>query len=164
MGGVCLSACWDTAPPRYQGGTHPETRHPPDQAPPPDLAPPPTTACWEIRSTSGRCASYWNVFLMSYARTLLILRLRYSQFHTHRRRHRHRPRLASLPPDYHPHPELPLHHPACPHHHHRRRRRGRHYPEMHNVNSILKLFRTQTTNNFVTHVRFRSMRTGPNTN
>ena len=59
-GGVCLSACWDT-PPR-------------DQAPPWDQAPPgadtPQTrhplhsACWEIRSTSGRYASYWNAILL----------------------------------------------------------------------------------------------------
>ena len=64
-GGVCLSACWDAAPPR--------TRHPPrdqtpqDQAPPPGPGPPTRhRACWEIRSTCGRYASYWNAILFIY--------------------------------------------------------------------------------------------------
>ena len=43
-GEVCLSACWDTTPGTWQ-------------------APPQSRACWEIRSTSGRYASYWNAFL-----------------------------------------------------------------------------------------------------
>ena len=43
-GGVCLSACWDT-PPREQTPTRP------------------CSACWEIRATSGRYASYWNAYL-----------------------------------------------------------------------------------------------------
>ena len=43
-GGVCLSACWDTIP-------SPGTRYPLH------------SACWEIRSTSGRYASYWNAIL-----------------------------------------------------------------------------------------------------
>ena len=43
--GICLSACWDTTPPPEQtpspgAGTHPRR-----------------SACWEIRSTSGRYAS-----------------------------------------------------------------------------------------------------------
>ena len=42
--GVCLSACWDTIPPEQT---------PPEQTPP-------HRACWEIRSTHGRYASYWN--------------------------------------------------------------------------------------------------------
>ena len=72
-----------------QGGlrqTSPRTRHPPaapweqtpsDQAPPqtrhtpvpweqtpPDQAPPSQrSACWEMRTTSGRYASYWNAIL-----------------------------------------------------------------------------------------------------
>ena len=41
QGGVCLSVCWDT--------------HPPGKADPPLRS-----ACWEIRWTSGRYASYWN--------------------------------------------------------------------------------------------------------
>ena len=111
--GVCLSACWDTNPPRPGPSEqtpprtrHPPTRHPspwtrpprsrhppgprtpPDHAPPrtmhphphsppPDQAPPPQPpgpgtplprrrACWEIRSTSGRYASYWNAILFNY--------------------------------------------------------------------------------------------------
>ena len=52
-GGVCLSACWDT--------THPSPQHPPWYQ-----APPPSRACWEIRSTSGRYASYWNAILLVY--------------------------------------------------------------------------------------------------
>ena len=72
-GGVCLSVCWDTTPPDQEPS---RTRHPPlgpgtpwDQAPPrptpPDQAPPPrSTAYWEIRSTSGRYASYCNAILV----------------------------------------------------------------------------------------------------
>ena len=36
------------------GTTAPQTRHP---------TPPRSSACWEIRSTSGRYASYWNAIL-----------------------------------------------------------------------------------------------------
>ena len=86
--------------------------------------------------------------MTSYPRSSLILRLRYLHSRTHRHR-RHRPCLASLPPDYspHPHPALPPNHSPCPHRHHcphyHHRRRGRlHYPEMHNMNSVLKLLRT----------------------
>ena len=47
----------------------PQTRHPPDQAPlrhrhPQDQPPPLRSACREIRSTSGRYASYWNAILL----------------------------------------------------------------------------------------------------
>ena len=51
-----------------QAGT-PQTRQAPpqDQAGTPSLdqagTPPPSRACWEIRSTSGRYASYWNAIL-----------------------------------------------------------------------------------------------------
>ena len=41
----------DTPPPREQ--TPPRSRHAP-----------PRSACWEIRSTSGRYASYWNAILL----------------------------------------------------------------------------------------------------
>ena len=59
-GGVCLSACWDTTPPRSRPpagpGTprcrHPHSRHTPLHS-----------ACWEIWSTSGRYAS-WNAILL----------------------------------------------------------------------------------------------------
>ena len=43
QGGVCLSAYWDTPPP---GADTPRCR-----------------ACWEIRSTRGLYASYWNAIL-----------------------------------------------------------------------------------------------------
>ena len=54
--GICLSACWDT-PLR--------TRHPPGPGTPPqDQAHHPRCrACWEIRPTRGRYASYWNAIL-----------------------------------------------------------------------------------------------------
>ena len=63
-GGVCLSACWDTPCTR-----HPRPGTPPDQAPPRPGTPPPiqapkSRACWEILSTSGRYASYWNAILL----------------------------------------------------------------------------------------------------
>ena len=37
----------------------PGTRHPTGTSPPPQ-----SSACWEIRSTSGRYASYWNAILL----------------------------------------------------------------------------------------------------
>ena len=78
-GGVCLSACWDTTPPRADtpsgsrhspGADTPPGRHPPEQSPhradppeqtPPEQTPPgsrhpPGRTCWEIRS-------YWNAIL-----------------------------------------------------------------------------------------------------
>ena len=73
--GVCLSACWDTpragTPPEQ---TPPQSRHPPEQTPPgtrhpPGTRPPPgpdpalCSACWEIQSTRGWYASYWNAYL-----------------------------------------------------------------------------------------------------
>ena len=49
----------DQAPPLW-------TRHPLDLAhTPPDQAPPRSRAYWEIRSTSGRYASYWNAILVT---------------------------------------------------------------------------------------------------
>ena len=42
--GVCPIACWDT--------------------PGADTPPPRNSACCEIRATSGRYASYWNVYLL----------------------------------------------------------------------------------------------------
>ena len=57
--GVCLSACWDTTPldqvPPLDQAPPPRSRHP--------HPPPLCSACWEIRSTSGRYASYWNAIL-----------------------------------------------------------------------------------------------------
>ena len=72
-GGVCLSACWDI-PPRSRH-PHPRADSPPpqEQTPPPqsrlppqEQTPPPQhRACWEIRSTRGRYASYWNAILLT---------------------------------------------------------------------------------------------------
>ena len=47
----------DQAPPKPgpPGPGTPQIRHPPDQAPSPWCS-----VCWEIRSTSGLYASYWN--------------------------------------------------------------------------------------------------------
>ena len=78
--GVCLSACWDTTPPR---GRHPPDQTLPGSRPPPpgadhppraehppgaDHHPPDRTSPREadsgiIRSTSGRYTSYWNASL-----------------------------------------------------------------------------------------------------
>ena len=55
MGGVCLSACWDTTP----GADTPMGA---------DL--PRSRACWEIRSTHGRYASYWNAILLKKSQCL----------------------------------------------------------------------------------------------
>ena len=68
-GGVCLSACWG-APLWDQ--EPPQDRHPPrDQAHPPGPGTPPSRsrACWEIRSTSGWYASYWNAFFFLFVFT-----------------------------------------------------------------------------------------------
>ena len=87
-GGFCLSACWDTTPPRAdppgsrppQGadqppygsrppfsGSRPPRPDPPGADTPPGVNPPgpapPGEADSGIRSTSGRYASYWNAFL-----------------------------------------------------------------------------------------------------
>ena len=68
-GGVCLSACWDTIPQDHApppGTMHPPpgTTHPPSgPCTPREQCPPPRRACWEIRSTRGRYASYWNAIL-----------------------------------------------------------------------------------------------------
>ena len=80
-GGVCLSACWDTTPPARRPpwqGDPPARRPPPARQTPPGnetplgKADPPSketlplrSACWEIRSTSGRYASYWNAILVA---------------------------------------------------------------------------------------------------
>ena len=54
--GVCLRACWDTTPSPPGPG-----RHAPGQA---GTLPPRSRACWEIRPTSVRYASYWNAILL----------------------------------------------------------------------------------------------------
>ena len=79
--GVCLSACWDTPPPKqtpqppwtrppHGPGRHPPGPDPPDQTPPGPDTPqtrqtPPQEADCSIRSTSGWYASYWNAFLFT---------------------------------------------------------------------------------------------------
>ena len=66
-GGVCLSACWDTThPPTHPPGADPflcEQTPPRPRGRPPPFRPPQRKACWEIRSTRGRYASYWNAIL-----------------------------------------------------------------------------------------------------
>ena len=65
--GVCLNACWDTTLPCEQ--TPPQSRPPRADTPSGSRHPPPRAdslrcrACWEIRSTHGRYASYWNAIL-----------------------------------------------------------------------------------------------------
>ena len=54
--GVCLNACWDTTPPQTR-----QAPAPPGQAGTP--SPEQIRAYWEIRSTSGRYASYWKAVL-----------------------------------------------------------------------------------------------------
>ena len=55
----------------------PQSRHPPPGATappeqtPPESRPPHRRACWEIRSTRGRFASYWNAILFIVAFTLI---------------------------------------------------------------------------------------------
>ena len=49
-------------PPRADTHTPPE-QTPPQSRPPSEQTPPRRRACWEIRSTRGRYASYWNAIL-----------------------------------------------------------------------------------------------------
>ena len=42
----------------------PWSRHPPQEQAPPWIRPPQRSACWEIRATSGRYASYWNAIML----------------------------------------------------------------------------------------------------
>ena len=66
-GGVCLSACWDTSPPR--------TRHPPGADPPPkDQAPPPPVADTprEQRSPCGQIQASENITFATSLRTVIM--------------------------------------------------------------------------------------------
>ena len=60
------------------GADTPQSRHlpqeqtPPKQTPPWSRHPPPCRACWEIRSTRGRYASYWNAILLHKMITLTL--------------------------------------------------------------------------------------------
>ena len=56
-GGVCPIACWDTPPPPWDQRCAP---YPPGTI---GADTPQCSACWEIRATSGRYASYWNAIL-----------------------------------------------------------------------------------------------------
>ena len=103
-GGVCLSACWDTMPPDQAPPLDqiPLGPAPLDQAPPRSRPPGPGTpwdhtplrsACWEIRSTSGRYASYWNAILLIGELTLtgvdcLPCKVVYHCYHIHQLRTR----------------------------------------------------------------------------
>ena len=68
-GGGGLSHCILGYTPRDQRQAPPprDQRHAPPrdqrQAPPPGSRHPQHSACWEIRATSGRYASYWNAIL-----------------------------------------------------------------------------------------------------
>ena len=46
-------------------GRYPRPPPPPDRYTPGRYTPPGSSACWEIRATSGRYVSYWNAFLFS---------------------------------------------------------------------------------------------------
>ena len=85
--GVCLSACWGTTPQEQTPplaadppgpGTPPKSRHPLGPGTPPGADPrstrhpPPCSACWKIRSTSGRYASYWNAIFLLFCYLSLI--------------------------------------------------------------------------------------------
>ena len=57
-------APWEQTPPR--AATPPRSRPPQEQPHPPGSRHPPRCrACWEIRSTRGRYASYWNAILFN---------------------------------------------------------------------------------------------------
>ena len=77
-GGVRLSACWDTTPPRSRPPLEqtppradtpqeqtPVRNRPWEQTPPREQTPPPWEADSGIQSMSGRYVSYWNVFLFA---------------------------------------------------------------------------------------------------
>ena len=51
-------------PPPLEPDTPPRA-DPPISRPPRQTPPPLHSACWEIRATSGRYASYWNAYLFS---------------------------------------------------------------------------------------------------
>ena len=60
-GSVCLSACWDTTPPKQ---TPPKKQTPSEADTPRKQTPPGKQIPPGIRSMSGRYASYWNAFLL----------------------------------------------------------------------------------------------------
>ena len=72
----------EQTPPPWWKQTHtPRSRPPPEQTPRADTPPPPPPgrACWEIRSTRGRYASYWNAILFKVC--LCVHRLRFDLGH-----------------------------------------------------------------------------------
>ena len=54
---------------------------------PPEQTPPRSSACWEIRATSLRYASYWNIYLFYFAFTrcewalIILFNIKWKQFH-----------------------------------------------------------------------------------
>ena len=67
--------------PQCMLGYHPSRPGPPGAGTPPDQAPPPGRACWEIRSMSGRYASYWNAILLNGAKKMVTLTRLYDAFY-----------------------------------------------------------------------------------
>ena len=66
--GVCLCACWDTprsihSPEADTPGSRPPGSKHPLEADTPWKQTALRSACWEMRSTSGWYASYWNAIL-----------------------------------------------------------------------------------------------------
>ena len=70
MGEVGLSACWDTTFPSGPGTPWDQALYPPNPGNPPGQGTPLRSACWEIWSTSGRYASYWNAILVYLSESL----------------------------------------------------------------------------------------------
>ena len=83
QGGVCLSACWDTTPPRGQAPSREQTHTPCDQhTPPPSRHTPRTrpplpggadTPTGADGYCCGRYASYWNAFLFFITSVICLL-------------------------------------------------------------------------------------------
>ena len=63
-GGICLGACWETPPGGDPSEEAPPRRRPPRGGTPLRYPSPRHRACWEIQSTCGRYASYWNAILL----------------------------------------------------------------------------------------------------
>ena len=64
---TCLSVILFTGDRHSPGANTPSRNQTPrEHTPPPGADPPLRSACWEIRATSGRYASYWNAYLFCY--------------------------------------------------------------------------------------------------
>ena len=53
------------SPPRNTPGRHPLPQEDTRKTPPQEDPPPRSSACWEIRATSGWYSSYWNAYLLN---------------------------------------------------------------------------------------------------